>query len=138
MIAILEKLKSRIRPAPEYRCLSEEQIASFEEDHNITLPEQYRECLLHVSNGTEGIFRLGEIDSGFDVANWEEGDEMVGTLSEPFPYTSEWNDLSEMPNDDFDQEDVQALAQWEAAREPFEARYWAALDGAIPIAHLGC
>jgi len=74
------------------------------------------------------MFKLGEMDDGFDFAPW--GD-FVGQLSAPFRHADAWNDLTGMP----DRNDMN-----EDAYEAFEQRYYDTrlVDGAIPICHLGC
>jgi hypothetical protein len=111
----------------------------FEKEHRITLPEDYRGFLIHVGNGgagpAYGIFRLGEMDDGFDHAQWEENDGFVGVLSEPFPHTEDWNDLADKPDDDINDED-----ELERQMEAFEEKYFDTkyVNGAIPICHIGC
>jgi hypothetical protein len=139
MTASLQELRSRISEQNQaYPPLTQTELKAFEAQHRITLPAEYRECLLQVSNGADQAFSLGQIDSGYDFAEWHENDDLVGELSKPFPYTSAWNDLTGLPDDDFDNDDDIHRAAWEEARESFEDRYWGPLDGAVPIAHLGC
>jgi hypothetical protein len=94
--------------------LSEAFIASFETQHRIRLPADYRLFVTTVANGGAGpgygILRFGESDNG----PWQEGDGFVGVLAKPFPYTAPWNDYTS------------------------ESEYFAPVDGAIPICHLGC
>jgi len=95
--------------------LTETFVAKFEAQHGIVLPADYRWFITTIANGGAGpgygVFRLGEMDEG----SWQEGDGFVGTLANPFPYTEAWNDLA-----------------------AGEARYFAPIDGAIPVCHLGC
>lgn len=119
--------------------LTETEVEMFEKKYRITLPEDYRGFLIHVGNGGAGppygIFRLGEMDDRFDSNRWEENDGFVGVLSEPFPHTEAWNDLTGAP--DYDLEDK---AEVDRQVEAFEMRYFDAkyVNGAIPICHIGC
>jgi len=134
---MINKLRQRIQKelAGRYPPISESGVQSFEAMHDIKLPETYRKCLIEVSNGADNIFRLGEVDSGFDLATWSEEDGLIGRLSEPFPHTKEWNDLSGMPDHEYEDSNP---VKYDQERELFEARYWGPINGAIPIAHLGC
>jgi hypothetical protein len=140
MTATFEKLEQRLAAAAAdgYSPLSEADVRAFEIAHSVQLPVEYRRCLVSVSNGAPGLFRLGEIDDGWETVRWQEGNGLVGTLATSFPHTAEWNDLGGMPSDDYDESDPEACSSWERAREAFEGRYWAPLDGAVPIAHVGC
>jgi hypothetical protein len=126
--------------------LSEETVREFEVHHCIALPRDYRDFLIHVGNGgagpAYGLFKLGEMDDGFQYRTWTENDGFVGVLSEPFPHTGPWNDLSGEPvheehreNDlEWEDEHNRQMCAWE------EHVYWntANVNGAIPICHLGC
>jgi hypothetical protein len=113
-------------------------VRTFEADHRIRLPDDYRRFLTELGNGGAGpfygLFKLGEMDDSFDFQKWREGDGFVGILSKPFPHTSTWNDLTGEPTET-DGED-----EYEAALEAFDQRYWSPdqVNGAIPICHEGC
>jgi len=115
--------------------LSELEVTSFERDHRVALPADYRQFLLQVGNGGAGpyygLFALGEWDEG----TWKEGDGFIGNLSEPFPHVAAWNDLGGEP--DYDEPNQDEL---ERQVNAFDESYWnpANVNGAIPICHLGC
>jgi hypothetical protein len=117
--------------------LSEGAMSGFEAQHGIRLPEDYRQFLTRVGNGGAGpyygLFRLGEMDDGFDYGPW--GD-FVGRLSSPFPHSEAWNDLTGKPDDQAAMES----AEYDGLIEAFDRRYYETrqVDGAIPICHLGC
>jgi hypothetical protein len=119
--------------------LTEHEVEMFERKHRVTLPEDYRSFLIHVGNGgagpAYGIFRLGEMDDDFDYTQWEENDDFVGVLSEPFPHTKAWNDLKGEPDYDLQDED-----ELDRQLEAFEKKYYDTkhVNGAIPICHIGC
>lgn len=129
-----------------YPPLSEETVREFEIQYRISLPPEYRGFLIHVGNGgagpAYGLFKLGEMDDGFEHKLWNENDGFIGVLSQPFPHTGPWNDLSEEPvydesreNDpEWEDEYCRQVDRWE------ERVYWntANVNGAIPICHLGC
>jgi len=119
--------------------LSEATLQEFETRHAIQLPKEYRCFLLEVGNGGAGphygLFKLGETDSGWGHSSWAESDGFVGDLSESFPHTEPWNDLTGEPDNEKGCEEI-----YEAQLTAFEERYWASanVNGAIPICHLGC
>lgn len=126
----------------EHECsavMTEAEVLEFERAHGVRLPEDYRSFLMCVGRGGAGpgygVFDLGECDEGFDFRAWQEGDGFVGTLRVPFPHSAAWNDLTGMPEDALSETDEEA---YEQQREAFETEYFAPLDGAIPICHLGC
>lgn len=129
-----------------YPTLSEKAVGKFEARHRVTLPPEYRGFLIHVGNGgagpAYGLFKLGEMDDGFDYKTWTENDGFVGVLSLPFPHTGPWNDLSEEPvYDESRADDPEWEDAYERQRDAWEDRvYWnpANVNGAIPICHLGC
>lgn len=108
--------------------LKEEEILSFEAQHSVQLPAEYRAFLLTVANGgvgpVGGLERLGL----FAGIEWDESPGLVGDLSTPFPYTDKWNakpiDGSLPVEEQYKQQD------W----------YWDRhhVHGAIPICDLGC
>lgn len=125
--------------------LSEEAVREFESTHRAKLPEEYRTFLMQVGNGGAGpyygLFKLGEVDDGWEHAPWTENDGLVGTLAEPFPYSEPWNDLTGAP--EFDQtkkSDPEWLTEYERQLDTFQSAYWNSthVNGAIPICHLGC
>jgi hypothetical protein len=117
--------------------LSEAVVLDFEKQHAIRLPAEYRSFLTLAGNGgagpAYGLFKLGEMDDNFTYMAWHENDGFVGCLSRPFPYTQPWNDLEGMP-----EEAGLSEAEYETQMDQFEQQYYAAVDGAIPICHLGC
>lgn len=119
--------------------LDEATVAAFERAHHITLPSDYRAFLTSIGNGGagpfHGIFPLGNVDHDFDLRFWEEGD--VGVLSEPFPFSEAWNDLSAKPSDDL--AGLNESEYWKQIKT-FENAYWstALVNGAFPICHQGC
>jgi len=118
--------------------LSEADVCAFEAAYRIRLPEEYRMFLLHVGSGGAGpgygLFTFHQMDDDDDMTRWEEGDGFVGVLARPFPYTDAWNNLTDQPDD----EAMENEEEYEAQLDAFEARYYASLDGAIPLCHLGC
>lgn len=121
-----------------HRVVPEEEVAKFEKDFEVALPDDYRQFLTEVGNGGAGpyygVFALGEMDDGWTYKFWKEQVD-VGDLSKPFPHTGPWNDLSRKP--DCDREGSE---EDERLWEEFEQRYYdlANFNGAIPICHLGC
>lgn len=120
-----------------YPPLAESKLTAFELEHGISLPAEYRAFLLNNGNGGEAFFKLGEMDHGWDFSPWKEGDGFVGVLSRPFPYTESWNDLTGHVEYDPDRPEEEER-RYEHMEEAFEKRYYQALDGALPLAHLGC
>lgn len=109
------------------------------------LPADYRGFLIHVGNGgagpAYGLFKLGEMDNGFGHKRWREEDGLVGTLAEPFPLRSAWNDRTGEPEYDASREsDPQWEDEYQRRLDEWEYVYWnsANVNGAIPICHLGC
>lgn len=125
--------------------LSDKSVRDFEELHRIALPDEYRSFLLRIGNGGAGpgygIFKLGELDDGFDHAAWRENDGFVGILSKPFPHRGPWNDLFGKPvYDESREDDLEWEDEYQRQLDAWENRYWdvANINGAIPICHLGC
>ena len=118
--------------------LSESAVKTFEAQHRIRLPEDYRGFLINLGDGGAGpfygVFKLGEMDDSFEFQKWKEGDGFVGVLSKPFPHTNAWNDVSDQPEETDDEE------AYDKALEAFNERYWNAanVNGAIPVCHEGC
>lgn len=119
--------------------MTETEVLDFERAHGVRLPEEYRAFLTVVGKGGAGpgcgVFDLGETDEGFGFRVWQEGDGFVGNLSAPFPHSVAWNDMTGMPEDALSESDE---AAYEEQRAVFEAGYFAPLDGAVPLCHLGC
>jgi hypothetical protein len=120
--------------------LPEAEVAAFELRHHISLPADYRHFISHIGNGGAGpwygVFPLGQMDgTDKDFHSWHEGDGFVGVLSEPFPLRDAWNDLSREPSEELIDSNE---AEYDRLFAAFENAYWAAIDGAFPICHLGC
>jgi len=121
--------------------LTEDEILTFQQFHQITLPEDYRHFLSRIGNGGAGpyygVFPLGKMDLGTKLDSWREGDGFVGMLSKPFPLRDAWNDLSGRPSAEL----IDAnLEEYELHLAAFEKFYWdpARVNGAFPICTLGC
>lgn len=122
--------------------LSEDAVRAFEAGISVSLPSEYRGFLMHVGNGGAGppygLYKLGE----YEGEPWVEGDFLVGIVSEPFPHTGPWNDLSGVPPwdeswpGDPNWDETAYECQW----EKWQSRYWdtAHVNGAVPICHRGC
>ena len=114
--------------------MSDDELHAFEHKYGVHLPEDYRMFLTHVGRGgggpCYGLFDFHEMDDGFEYKTWSQGDGFVGVLANPFPYTDHWNDLTGQPDDDLVERDEQ---EYERQLTEFEQRYWAQLDGAVPI-----
>jgi hypothetical protein len=121
--------------------LTEEAVVSFEQEHGVSLPNDFRQFLTMVGNGGAGpfygVFPLGIMDDNFGLRSWQEGDGLIGVLRKPFPFDQEWNDLSMMPADDLADRDEGEYGKQQAE---FGSIYWDAslVNGAIPICHEGC
>jgi len=98
-------------------------------------------CITRIGNGGAGpfygIFPLGSVDDNFDLRSWQENDGLVGTLSKPFPFKAEWNDLSAMPEENLRERDAE---EYDRRIEQFDMTYWSSelVNGAVPICHEGC
>jgi len=114
--------------------LSENEIIKFETKYKIKLPLDYKSFLMEIGNGGAGpyygVFALGKYDEG----TWKENDGFVGVLSERFPYSSDWNEVPDFPNE----EDYEDEEEFEKDYQTVQEKYWKALNGAIPICHQGC
>lgn len=121
--------------------LSESEAATFERNHKIILPSDYRQFVTKVGNGGAGpfygIFPFGFVDDNSDQRTWQENDGFVGALSEPFRFQQEWNDLSGYPEAALMKRDE---TEYERQIEQFEGKYWSSelMNGALPICHEGC
>jgi hypothetical protein len=82
------------------------------------------------------------MDDGLGYKAWTENGGFVGVLSERFPHTGPWNDLSEQPVYDETREfDEVWENEYQRQLNAWENRvYWnpANVHGAVPICHLGC
>ncbi len=69
-----------------YPCADETQIKIFEETYGVELPEEYRTFILTIGNGgtqwVRPFFELGEAGERQSALQY---------LSQPFPYSSHWN-----------------------------------------------
>jgi len=123
--------------------LSEQDVLTFEKEHGIRLPQDYRDFITRLGNGGAGpdygLFPLGYRDGDLEspLQPWTEGHGFVGVLSQPFEFDSPWNDTSGLPN--FDPTD-ERQDEFDQQMDAFEKRYWssALMNGAFPICHRGC
>ena len=120
--------------------ISPEAAAEFEARHRIVLPSDYRWFITAVGNGGAGpfygVFPLGYADAVSEsLEPWQERNGFVGSLATPFPFSEPWNDLPELPSEGLLSLDPDA---YEAGMADFDSRYFFAIDGAIPLCHLGC
>jgi len=122
--------------------LAEPVVGAFEQANDIRLPADYRHFLTTIGNGGAGpcygVFPLGEMDGTRErLHHWAQNDGFVGKLSEPFPFTSDWNDLSGKPAEEHLGEDE---SEYDTRMAQFEERYWSSslVNGAIPVCHKGC
>ena len=117
--------------------LPEAEVAAFEQRHGITLPADYRHFITRIGNGGAGprygIFPLGQISSGHKFRPWQDGDGLVGVLSEPFP--ADWN--VPLPPNELKKNDP---AEYERQIKAFEQQFFdsSRVNGAFPICHCGC
>lgn len=83
------------------------------------------------------FFHLVRVDDNFGLRTWQEGDGLVGVLSEPFPLEEEWNDVSFQPSEELADRDK---SEYGRQMDMFERMYWGTslVNGAIPICHEGC
>lgn len=122
--------------------ISPAELAEFEAQHSIVLPEHYRTFVSEFSNGGAGphygLFPLGFFDaSGGPLERWTEGDGFAGILAEPFPHSESWN-LPESrlePPASFENDEEE-----EAWIRELDGEVWRPelVDGAFPICHQGC
>ncbi len=122
--------------------LAEKAVLSFEHQHRISLPDDYRQFITWIGDGGAGpyygVFPLGQMDGlGESLKPWHESDGFVGTLSEPFLFLDAWNDLRGKPEEELTKTDEH---EYERQLDEFESVYWgsALMNGAIPICHKGC
>ncbi len=122
--------------------LDDKDILSFEQKHRVRLPLDYRNFLTAIGNGGAGpdygVFPLGQMDgNGQSLKPWTEHDGFVGILSEPFPFSESWNDLSGKPSEELLDENE---SEYDRLVEEFDERYFSSslVNGAIPICHRGC
>ncbi|MEZ5944475.1 MAG: SMI1/KNR4 family protein [Planctomycetaceae bacterium] len=121
--------------------LAEREIRDFESQNSVRLPSEYRDFLVNLGNGGAGpgygVFPLGKMNG---VSGQTEFDEFyIGTLSIPFPHTQEWScDKAALDWDaecNTDVQDEHEIIWKERSFAHFNPKY---IDGAIPIADLGC
>lgn len=111
--------------------LSESEIAQFEEDHNITLPEEYKAFLLHIGNGGAGpYYGLEKLENGLYIdLDYKNENEKI-KLSEPFPFTKPWNLIAESFEKDISDE-----AYTELENEYFDDKW---INGLLRVSNYGC
>jgi hypothetical protein len=110
--------------------IPEAQAATFESEHSVQLPAEYRHFLTTIGNGGAGpfygVFPFGTMDAGFGRASWIDHQGTVGKLSEPFAPPEMLNRKSN------------SQSTTRTGRSAAASLDTSPLDGAIPICHLGC
>ena len=110
--------------------LSEKEIKHFESTNSITLPDDYRNFLIHIENGgagpAYGLFKLDDWKYELDIKD-------NSFLSTQFPYTDNWNMRysGDTSNDDY--YSTPEFQDWE--KEYFDNKH---VTGTIRICHYGC
>jgi hypothetical protein len=110
-------------------CLSEAEITAFEQKHQIELPEDYRNFLLHIGNGGAcdgyGMYPIEDYFGGLDAE--QASQQYPDFLSAPFPHTTAWNDYDLM---DMDRE----------YEDEYNDGYYAHryIQGSVLLAYQGC
>jgi hypothetical protein len=126
----------RYRLAPP---LSAAQVATWEHDHGVQLPPEYRTFITKLGNGGAGpfygLFPLGLWDgAGGPLEPW---DDAVGDLRAAFPHREEWNlPASRLEPPDSFEDDASETAWHDALDGGYCAR--SLLDGAFYLCHHGC
>lgn len=119
-------------------CLSKRALVRFETKYNVTLPDEYRDFLLHMGNGGAGpgygVFPLGKHDgSGSKLVRWKE--RVEGQLATEFPLTAPWQpDLDAYP-DSFESDEAEDAGHERQEARQYPPEYEA---GLLPICHHGC
>ena len=109
--------------------VAEEEVVAWERRYSIRLPADYRQFLTEVGNGgagpNYGLFCLGERMDVRSLIRWDENDGIVGVLSEPFPHTEPWNDLTKYVNGALPLSDLGcALSHWLVVSGPEAGHVW--------------
>ena len=119
-------------------------VESFEKQHGISLPEDYKQFITTIGNGGAGphygLFPFGEYDDG---RKWDDG-RFVGDVGQPFPFVEAWN----LPQSFWDQE-PHPPPETPIEEEDRMMAAWGKLvdehyldpkitNGAIPLCHRGC
>jgi hypothetical protein len=111
-------------PIPEARA------TTFESEHNVQLPAEYRHFLTAIGNGGAGpfygVFPFGLMDAGFAKASWIDHQGIVGKLSEPFAPPEKLNRKSN------------GSATTRPGGSAAASLSQSPLNGAIPICLIGC
>ncbi|MFY0673884.1 MAG: SMI1/KNR4 family protein [Bacteroidia bacterium] len=101
------------------------EIFAFEKRHEIALPVEYKDFLLHFGNGGCGPeYGLFKLEQGiYDLPQNINKSDII-RLKEPFRFTTFWN---------MNYSDAADLKKWQ---DDYDHNYWN--DGMLRICHLGC
>lgn len=116
--------------------LAEPALLTWEREHGVELPGEYRAFLRDLGNGgagpAYGIFPLGLWDgAGGPLEPWADA---VGDLRAPFPHGEAWN----LPEARFDVPEGLVGDEEDAWHSALDEEYWGAIGGAFWICHHGC
>ena len=110
---------------------TEFEIEKFETENQITLPEDYREFLLHIGNGGAGpYYGLEPLEAGREVdLDYKDGKDLID-LSKPFPFTEHWNvEFEEINDDNYEEIDQQKIENY------YDNKF---VSGLLRISNFGC
>ncbi|QDT48901.1 hypothetical protein Pan258_29480 [Symmachiella dynata] len=118
-------------------------VESFESEHRITLPEDYKRFIAEIGNGGAGPY-YGLHQMGHDESGPWESCNLVGDLSIPFPHLTAWNgdgslweSEPDIPGHISEEDEDRLMEQWD---QILEEEYWSpkVVSGAVPISEIGC
>jgi len=113
-------------------CISESEVRSFESEHGIELPAQYRSFITQIGNGGVGPnYGLFPLAKTLEHASDKEYGEF--SLDKEFPHKKHWNMQCAIPTQDIPPERMQEYETFE--NEYFKNHH---LNGSIAISDAGC
>lgn len=113
------------------------ELAAFEAEHGVRMPEEYREFLSRLGDGGRWPGLVQERLGWVGCIHWRPGDGWVGPLSATFTLRGAWNDQTGRPAFD---EEREGDAEYERQHEEWAAHHFdpSRLGGAMPLHDYGC